>query len=287
MAKATGKALTNWDEKFAAAAKQSKKTAQGRLGVGNFWSLKAGIMSFNGQSMVQNEAPFIICDFVLENQYFPGEYDEGKTVPPACYAFGRSEEEMAPHPDVVAREEHQNGTCEGCEHNEWASGRGRGKACKNVLRLALVVAGTFKKGGDFEPFSPEDIAGQKITFMKVPVTSCGGISQYIDNLDEVQGRPPFGAFTRLYTQPDRKSQFKLMAEPLGVVPKEYNEVVFELNEKAAKIIDAPYPTPEEAQAEQPQQNMRRGGQPGRAPRGRASSPPPAQPAAAGGSKRRF
>jgi hypothetical protein len=108
--------------------------------------------------------------------------------------------------------------------NEWGTAaQGRGKACSNRRRLAIIPAGTYKplgKGGGFEldlfdeaaPFRDAETA-----YMKIPVMSVKGFAAYLKQVAEQFDRPLWGVVTRVYVEPDPKSQFRVKFELVEVI----------------------------------------------------------------------
>lgn len=78
----------------------------------------------------------IVLDYRYVNTYYPGTYDQNNTSPPVCWAFGiGANDQLEPSAKVKSP---QNDSCKSCPMNQWGSGGGNRKACKNGIRLALV-----------------------------------------------------------------------------------------------------------------------------------------------------
>ena len=92
----------------------------------------------------------VILDSILENIHYDGEYDSDNVQGPDCFAFGRSDEEMAPHEAVITAGTQVHDNCVDCPSNEWGSAeKGKGKDCRNTRRIAMILAGKFDKSGEF------------------------------------------------------------------------------------------------------------------------------------------
>lgn len=77
----------------------------------------------------------IVLDWVSYNAHYDGAYDPNKPKPPTCFALGDLET-LTPSANAPNR---QSDKCAGCPKNEWQSAAtGRGKACKNQYRLAII-----------------------------------------------------------------------------------------------------------------------------------------------------
>lgn len=243
-------AIVKWDEELARAAKVAAAVEESTA-TGNFFSLKGGILAFNDAPVPNNEMAVIILDSVLENVYYEGKYDPDNVQGPLCFAFGREEKAMTPHKIVFEAGNNQSDKCHGCEHNEWGSAEvGRGKACRNTRRLALIPAGTFENGR-FKPFNDENqIETAPIAYMKLPVTSVKGYASHVKQLANALSRPPHAVYTKVSVRPDPQTQFKVVFEPLSTIPNELLGVVFKRNDEAQKAIEFPYTPFEEAPAPQ-------------------------------------
>ncbi len=245
--KPTTKALTTWDEELAkqaaASAAMEENTASG-----SFFSLKSGVLSFNDSPIPGNEMAVVIVDHILENVYHEGEYDPDDPQGPSCFAFGRDEKVMKPHDIVFEAGKQQNDCCgipgsaDCCPQNEWGSAdRGKGKACKNTRRLALLPAGTFDKNGNFKSIEdPEHYENTAIAYMKLPVTSVRGYAAFVKQVAGALKRPPHGLMTKISVVPDAKSQFKVIFEALVQVPNELMGVIMQRHQEAAASIEFPY-----------------------------------------------
>lgn len=262
----TGTAVANYDEELARLAGESATLADSGGG-GKFFSTRAGVLQFDDTPLPGNQMCVVIAAWCLENVYYEGAFDADNRTPPTCFAFCKNpdeKDEMAPH-EMVDKEDvftRQSDACSDCPQNEWGSAeRGRGKACSNRRRLAILPAGIYKSAGrsggydlevidDAEHFRTAD-AG----YLKIPVTSGKGFDNYVKDVAEQFKRPLFAVYTRVFLTPDPKSQFKVNFELIEPVTD--NAVLGTLMERYRKLheeIDFPYtPFVEE---EQPQQQAR-------------------------------
>jgi len=79
----------------------------------------------------------IILEFAYVNKYYSKPYNRNVVEEPDCIAISFDPNNMAPSDSVPNK---QFNTCAGCHMNEWGSAlTGRGKACKNIIRLAIVA----------------------------------------------------------------------------------------------------------------------------------------------------
>jgi len=229
----------------AKAAVASEETAAS--GGGKFFSLRAGQLSFDDAALPGNQMACVIVDSIFETTYYEGDFDPESPQPPTAFAFGRDQAEMRWDPEH-SDPEFAGKLCSESEVCQWGSAeKGKGKAAKEIRRLAIIPAGTFKpvgKGGGFdleifdevEPFRTADLA-----YMKVPVMSVKGFATYLKQVAEQFDRPLWGVVTRVYLEPDPKSQFRVKFELLEVIEDEdILETLFKRHKEAEKEIDFPY-----------------------------------------------
>lgn len=233
----TGKSMVAWEkemEKEAAAAVEALPVSGG-----NFISTRGGKMTLNGNPFPDNILECVILQSVLENSFYEGKFDPNNPSSPACYAFSVPDARdpskgMSPHEQS---EDPQSQMCAGCEMNEWGTADvGRGKACKNIVRLALLPSDCLD--------SPEDIEEAQLAFIKVPVTSVKAFSSHVRTVAERFKRPPYGVITEVSLTPDPDSQFKMgfTTKPSSVIKKpNILEALKAKKEQANKEIVLPYP----------------------------------------------
>lgn len=193
-----GTALVSWEQQLAARAAVAKAT-EDSVALGQFFGVRAGQLSFAGSPIPGNKMSVVILDHILENKFYLGEFDPDVPQGPACYAFGRSDKELAPH-EKASQPQHE--TCAGCDKNEFGSAeKGRGKACKNSRRLFCLPADALK--------TAQTVADASGGYLSLPVTSVRGWAQYVNSVAEVLHKPPLGVITEVAVVPDPKSQFKV------------------------------------------------------------------------------
>lgn len=196
--KKTGTALVAWDEELANFAKEAAAGAK-VSGEGNkFISFKNG-MSFQGEEIEDDELRCVIVGWTRHNTYYDPKigYDPENPQTPICYSFGQKEEEMVPEeasPDV------QCGDCASCPFNQFESakgGKGKGKACKNTIRLALIAETDL-----------DDLDNAEIVYASIPPKSIKNWNNYLakDLLGKAK-RPPWSVITLIKRKPDSKAQF--------------------------------------------------------------------------------
>lgn len=240
-ANGNGGALVDWEEEMAREAAVAAKMEQ-NAGGGQFFSIKGGILSFADAQIPNNQMAVVILDSILENSYYTVEYDADDPQGPACFAFGRDEKEMVPHEVVFTAGTQQSEKCETCEWNKWGSAdKGKGKACKNGRRLALLGAGTLDANGKFTLDERlESYESGVVGFLRVPVTSVKGYATFVKQVAAVLKRPPYGVIAKVKLHPDTKTMFRVTFEVLSEVPREFIPAIRKRVEEVRGTIDFPY-----------------------------------------------
>lgn len=246
MAKAkTGTGLTIWEKQMADAA---VKAAAVEKPTGSFRSIstRGGILTVDDTPIKGNELRCVVLMAMHENQFYEGAYDPSNVSIPTCYAFGEpggDGEGMSPHAECASP---QNDTCEGCPLNEMGSAdTGRGKACKNIRRLALVTEDALE--------SAEALEEAEIRALKVPVTSVKNWSKFVHRIAEEMQRPSWGVVCLISAMADPKTQFKLTFEfesPVNFDQK-LMDVLTRRRAELAKEMVIPYQQPTEQPAKKP------------------------------------
>lgn len=243
-----------WDEELARQA-QLAMGMEESTSTGAFFGLKGGILTFDKLPIANNKMAVVILDTLLENVYYKDEFDPDAMASPTCFAHGRVDKDMKPHQIVVDAKQAQSEQCHGCQWNEFGTAdKGRGKACRNTRRLALIPAGTIDGNDKFTAFTkPDQFSSSVIGFMKLPVTSVKPYSAFVKQLAAVMHRPPHGIYTKIAVTPDKDTQFRVTFDALGNVPDHIMEVIMKRHDEAAALIVSPYSltAPDEGGAKKP------------------------------------
>lgn len=250
----TGTEVMDWEKQMRDQAAIAASAQRSGGGGGKFFSLQGGIIQAEGTPLPGNQMAVIVIADTMENSWYEEAYDPNNPASPKCFAFGHVESEMEPHEKVDEDPyfERQSATCAECPRNEWGSSPvGRGKDCKNVMRLALIPAGIYKPKGsgrnvtyDLELIEDEaHFQRAEVMYLKVPVMSVKNYSKYVKQLAGDIGRPPHGVITNVYLEPDPKSQYKVMFEVIDNVPSELLKTIMQRHNAEEAIIDFPYNPP--------------------------------------------
>jgi len=241
------KAVVPWDEEMAKLAGDmgdARVTGGGSKSIG----VSAGGFTVDGED-AGPEMDVVIIDHVNENRYYEDDYDPDNPANPVCFAFGRGAQKMAPH-DLSESKQHE--TCEGCPKNAYGSAGGgrKGKACKNVVRLALITEGDL-----------ENVAEAEVRTLTVSATNVKNYNAFLAKIQSLGSGGkvlPCAAVCTMRVKPDKKRQIDLSFEIKEAI--EDNEVRGALIKKVKEQIgktEKPYePFAEEEKEEAPPKNTK-------------------------------
>lgn len=147
-------AVASWDDKLAALGAKTQAVTARFQGGGQFTfiSHEGGVLSAGKQPFPQNQGRFTILDSVAHNVFYDPTkpYVRGQTQAPLCYAFGREDGTMAPHPSAP---DPQAATCAACPNMVKGSGKtGKNRACSQKVRMALVAENDIPTAVEAEKF---------------------------------------------------------------------------------------------------------------------------------------
>lgn len=294
--KAESTAVMSYEDRLEQEAEAAAGLEKGG-GLGKSFSFKGGQLSFDGAAIPGNKIAVIVVASAIEKAFYEGRYDPNNVEPPVCFALTQTDpDDLAPDPDEVA--DIQNADCASCPHNQWGSAdTGRGKACKDVRRLAMIPAGTIEKNGDVILIDdPKAIEKAEHGFAKLPPTALNAWAGYVRLLSSTMKRPPHGVFTLLTVEPDSTNQFKITFEALDLVDKKLLPAVYKKHDEIMPLAMSPYTYPtEEQKAQRAAENSRGGGRGGASRNasggkpagGRGAAKPAGKTAAGGGRSRKY
>lgn len=188
-AKGAGKSLSVAQLKKELAVIAAEEHSAEPVVLGNFLSVKGKRFSF--QDMVLGEQlNVVILDHCFENQFYASAYDPENPALPICYAIGKSEKDMGPNPEIPGIQV-QHETCHGCPQNEFGTAEtGRGKACKNGRKLALISVPE-------EGLTAERVTNATVAFLRLSPTALRGFSGYLKRITATLQAPLFAVITTL------------------------------------------------------------------------------------------
>lgn len=172
----------------------------------SYLSTKGAQFRFGGQP-IGSDIEVVILGAMRENTYFTGEYSPDNPQGPDCFALDLLQDEntMSPPAELESR---QSDKCSTCPKNAWGSSdRGRGKACKNTVRLVLLEW----MDGDLAVLDKREGAR-----LRIPVTSVKDWAAYAKTFKSIN-RPLFSAVTSIHLESDPKTMMRMSFKPKGFV----------------------------------------------------------------------
>lgn len=213
------------DRMAARAQRHREQVALAPNGGAQSLSFRGGTISL-GDERIGKELPCFILATQFERTYYPSAYvaDEKKT--PSCYSY----DNVAPHKDAPYP---QSKSCKDCEYNAFGSEptRGKGKACKEGLRIALVRA------SDLASEAPPPTVIARFSTMNAQAVGRDLKSMMENGIDH-----PLQAASVVTCEPDPKRQIAngLLFE--GYTPEDVFERLEPMCDAAEAMLVQPYPT---------------------------------------------
>lgn len=256
-----GTEITTYKDKWQAMAARDSERLKASSG-GKTIGTAGGILKLDDVEIPGNALCAVILDAAYVNSFYVNGWSPGDSVAPQCFAMSHEQSELAPHPSMEGEDyfEPQHDKCQGCPQNEFGTARvGKGKACGNRIRLALVDAGWFEKvKGTRNEWSAEIIEDEghyktkELVYLNVPPTSIKAYQKYVKKCADDYGRPTSGLITRIDIEPMGTGGFGLAFETLEQFPDEYFPTLNARYEEAREAVIKPYtpPDPEQLAAKQ-------------------------------------
>lgn len=216
--KSKSKALVkkDWRSVLAKHTKTSPDKPREKAATGDIISTKGGKFSM-GDTVIGNVMDVIVLDYLFENSFYDTPYVDGEANSPACFALDYDEDDMAPHSTSPNK---QADSCDECPMNAWGSGDGKGKACGNRRRLAVVA--------------PDDMGNLKIRTVRLSPTSLGNWKGYINKQLAVRHLEPMQAVTTMEFDPTSTAS----VPPITFTFKSEVKKIAALNDLAGAIQEA-------------------------------------------------
>ena len=212
-----------------------------------------GVMSLGDQIIPGNQFAAIILDAVHVNTFYGTAYNPNVILPPTCYAIGRSEMEMAPHPDMAKDMNYfrpQADRCNACPQNVFGSARqGEGKACGNRRRLLLLMCGVYPQGQLVPIMDLSHYASSALLTLSIAPTSAKNWGRLIRRADAEYRRPPFGVIARVFGYAHEKhGKEAVNFDIIAPVPDDWAPTIFKRQYEAqGEIMEGFQPPQQKAQ----------------------------------------
>lgn len=205
-AKTQSQAIVNYDKELSDEVAKIK----GTLGApsSNVISTKGKLFTLPDGTSNPGPLQAIVLDYTSYNSYFKGIYDPNKITAPTCFAINKVIEALIPSPHGL---EIQSTDCASCARNQFGSApTGRGKACKNTRRIAII---------------PADATDTTVPMtLSVSPTGLKAFDAYVNSLARDFGKPPIAFITRISFNPKEAYPSLVFDEPklhdkLGIAMK--------------------------------------------------------------------
>jgi hypothetical protein len=223
------------EELLAALAQDAKATsATERPSVSNI-SLRAGMLSYAGEPVKGNKLGVVILFASHLNTFYSKAWDPDTPASPDCFALSTTGSNMVPHENVG---EPLSAKCATCPKAQWGSdirdGKpAKGKACKETRRLVLIPASALT--------SAEEVEMAELAMLRLPVTSVKAWANFVNTLDATVSLPYYAVVTEVTTQPDIKTQFKVLLTPTQRIgDAAILQAIMKKRKEAERIAMAPF-----------------------------------------------
>lgn len=221
----------DWEKRLSEkASKESSREKAGTGGLENKLSIRNRVFTFGGEKLGKKIKGAVV-DFAYLNTYYGKKFSEDEQNIPKCFAISEDGEDMEPHENVTKP---QNGTCEGCPKNEWGSGRGRGKACAERRRLAIIDE------NDLE--DADSVAEAEWAMLELPPTSITNWSSFVAECTKKLNRPYYTVMVEIAFDADASYPIVTFSIEEKIKDKGVCEALEKLNEdgEIREMLMKPY-----------------------------------------------
>jgi hypothetical protein len=195
-------------------------------------SFRGGVINYKGTALGKS-MDVVLLDAVPARHYYAGAYEPDVITSPDCYSF----DGIAPHPSAQSK---QSETCERCPMNQFGSApNGKGKACKEGFKLALIAASAVEKGA---------IETAEIATAKLSVTASKAFSKVYGALVQKYDGAVFSAILRMEVSPHPTNQYAVDWTILEELDDESVEQLGARYADARRLLTTPYPANDERPA---------------------------------------
>lgn len=182
----------------------------------NAISLKDKLFTLPDGQIIQNELRIVIVDFTSWNRYYDRPFDPKNPRPPVCFAQSDSPNGMRPSKNAPLQ---QSDECDVCPKNEFGSGIGDGKACKNQRLLAVAF-----------PEDPE----AKLYTLSVPPASLKAFDGYVGAIARMHKVEPVAMITKIRMHPESTYTKLIFDDP---VPNEQLALHYNKMQEARTLLE--------------------------------------------------
>ena len=184
-------------------------------------SLKGKVFTFPDGKTSPGPITAVVLDWRSVNAYYESAYNPKNIEAPSCFAIAKDHTKLKPSDNGS---DLQADACEGCQRNEWGSapGGGRGKACKNQIRIAIVPP-------DAKPDTPPwtiDLAPSSAT----------SFTNFANRVKGQRGLLPLQTQVTIAFNPNADYPTLTFADP-EPLPEELLGMMFEIRQASQPLLD--------------------------------------------------
>lgn len=215
--------LQPWEQRLLDKAKQQRESVAG-IGGGMFASIKGGTLKINDNPVPGNAIGCVVLGHMTCKAWFEKDYDPHANASPTCYAYGRDGQNfkgMQPHAES---DDKQATSCDDCPKNVFGTAKtGRGKACRDSFKIAIIQSGDLGGNGVFMPYGDnakgiDRLTKADVVMMSIPATSLASFAAHVRSMNDSQLRPLFGVHTKIIVDKDQTGEYPTVKfECLGLL----------------------------------------------------------------------
>lgn len=187
---------------------------------GNRISTKGKMFTFPDGKTSAGPIDLIILDWRITHQLLP-PYNPSKFSPPSCWAISKTVDGAAPSDKVF---DPKCDACVNCANNQFGSSPvGKGKACKEQRRLAVVPA--------------DATESTQVLILDVSPTGIKSFDGYVDRLRSTREMIPLQVITSVAFDPSQAYPTLLFGNPQPVDDDAQLAVLMNLRKAAESALD--------------------------------------------------
>jgi len=190
-------------------------------------SLQGGRIRYRDTDL-GNSIEVVIIATLASRAWYSSGFQPNNITPPDCYSFDME----SPHP---ASGDKQSASCAECELNQFGTAEnGKGKACKEGYRIALMHADAVRKGAS-------KIAAADIPSLRLSVSASKTFGKFLAGLASRYDGIPFAVIALLEVEPDSKFQYAASWSVVEELDADTVEALGGRFEESLRMLTSPYP----------------------------------------------
>lgn len=239
--------LAPWEQRLLDKAKAARESVAG-VGGGMFASIRGGTLKINDNPVPGNTVGCVILGHITCKAFYSKDYDPNSNASPDCYAYGRTGQNfkgMQPHAEVGDPQAHD---CDNCPNNVFGTAKtGKGKACRDSFKLALIQSGDLGGNGVFIPYPDnakglDRLAKSDVVLMSIPATSLDSFAKHVRAMSDGQLRSLDGVHTKIKVEKDQSGDYPVVRfECLGLLTEKQAAITDSRCAAAMDLLIQPFP----------------------------------------------